>query len=63
VTIYDQVYNEDFTELIWKTYKIDDSYKMTDLWKNKDIEPKNGNLKARVPPHDVLLLKLSKQGQ
>lgn len=60
-TIYDHLYNEDFTKRVWKTYKIDGSYKMTDLWKNEYIGTTKENLKAKIPGHDVLLIRLSKK--
>lgn len=61
-TIYDKVFNEDFTKKIWKTYRISDHiYRIKDLWNDKDLGTTKKNLKARIQKHGVLLIKLSKE--
>ena len=37
------------------------TYELRDLWKHKDLGKTNKALKSKVPPHDVLMLKLTKQ--
>ncbi len=37
------------------------TYELRDLWKHKDVGTTKKALKSKVPPHDVLMLKLTKQ--
>ena len=41
-------------------YRIDGEYTITDLWKNKVIGKTAERVKAKIPGHDVLLVRLSK---
>jgi alpha-galactosidase len=44
----------------WKNYFIDDTYPIKDLWSHKIIGTTAEKLKAKIPGHDVLLIRLSK---
>ncbi len=44
----------------WKRYSIDGNYKVRDLWKHKDLGKSGKPYKGTVPPHDVVVLRLSK---
>ena len=41
-------------------YRIDGSYTITDLWKNRVIGRTANPVKAKIGGHDVLLVRLSK---
>lgn len=44
----------------WKNYFIDENYQIRDLWDNKIIGTTSEKLKAMIPGHDVLLIRLSR---
>lgn len=51
--------NQDIKATIRK-FKVDGSYKIRDLWKHKDIGTTKENVVGVIPPHDALMLKLTK---
>lgn len=51
--------NQDLKATIRK-FKVDGSYKIRDLWKHKDIGTTKENVVGVIPPHDALMLKLTK---
>ena len=44
----------------WKRYSIDGNLTVRDLWKHKDIGKSDKAFQGTVPPHDVVLLRLSR---
>lgn len=44
----------------WKSYSIDGSFTVRDLWKHKNIGTSDKSFQGTVPPHDVLVLRLFK---
>jgi hypothetical protein len=44
----------------WKRYSIDGNFTVRDLWKHKDIGKSDEAFQGAVPPHDVVLLRLSR---
>jgi alpha-galactosidase len=51
--------NEDLKTTIRK-YTIDGSFKIRDLWSHKEIGTTGENIKATLPAHEVLLIRLVK---
>ena len=44
-----------------KTYTINSSYSVHDVWKHQDLGSCENNFSATIPPHDVALLRLQKK--
>jgi len=44
-----------------KSYSIDGSYSVHDIWGNKDLGTTTSNIKASIKGHDVLFVRLKKK--